>query len=158
MKAEYINPFVTSLHNTFRTMADCEVRRGALRLSTGPCPSHDVSGIIGLSGKAIGTVVLSLSRSVALRAASAMLMTECTELNADVTDAVGELTNMVAGAAKAQLEQLDMSIGLPTVIIGSGHTVRFPSNVQPLCVPFDTEWGPLALDVGLTEAAVPAGV
>ncbi len=158
MRVEYINPFIRALDNTFQTMVGCAVERGELQLSGLGCPSYEVSGVIGLSGKAIGTVVLSLSREVALKAASAMLMTESTELNDDVIDAVGELANMVAGAAKAELEKLDLSISLPTVITGSGHEVRFPSNATPICVPFTTAWGPMALDVGLAEVAVPAGV
>jgi len=112
--------------------------------------------VIGLSGKAIGTVVLSLSKEVAVQAASTMLMAEYTELNDDVIDAVGELTNMVAGAAKAELEQYDLSISLPNVITGKGHEIRFPSNVSPICVLFESQWGDLSLEVGLAEAKVPA--
>ncbi len=56
--------------------------------------------MIGLSGRAVGTVVLNFSEQVALKAASTMLMTDLTVLNEDALDAVGELTNMVA-AAKA---------------------------------------------------------
>jgi len=155
MRAEYINPFITSLNNAFSTMLNCPVSRGPLRLRSGNGALHEVSGIIGLSGRAVGTVVLSLSREVALQAASTMLMMEATEINDDVVDAVGELTNMVASGAKAQLEQFDLSISLPNVITGSHHEIRFPSNVSPICVPFTTPWGPMAMEVGLTEVAVP---
>lgn len=158
MRVEYINPFVKSLVTTFSTMLSCTATRGALRLKTDVHPQFDISGVIGLSGKAAGTVVVSLSKEVALKATSAMLMTETTEINSDVIDAVGEITNMVAGAAKAELSEYELSISLPSVITGRGHEVRFPSNVTPICVPFETEWGPLNLEVGLTEVAVPAGV
>ncbi len=156
MKAEYINPFMKSLQNTFATMVNCEVRRTGLSLKDHTTPHHEISGVIGLSGKAIGTVVLSLSKEVAVQAASTMLMAEYTELNDDVIDAVGELTNMVAGAAKAELEQYDLSISLPNVITGKGHEIRFPSNVSPICVLFESQWGDLSLEVGLAEAKVPA--
>ncbi len=151
MKAEYINPFVKSLVNTFDTMVSCEVRRTGLSLKDHTVPRHEISGVIGLSGNAIGTVVLSLSQQVAVQAASTMLMAEYTELNDDVIDAVGELTNMVAGAAKAELEQYDLSISLPNVITGKGHEIRFPSNVSPICVLFESPWGGLSLEVGLAE-------
>lgn len=158
MKAELINPFLTSLANAFSTMLNCEVQRGPLRLKDGTNPHHEVSGIIGLSGKAIGTVVVSFSKNVALKAASAMLMMEADELNSDVTDAVGELTNMVAGAAKSQLEDYELSIGLPSVICGTDHEVRFPSNVTPIVVPFESPWGSLTLEVGLAPVEVLAEV
>ena len=104
---------------------------------------------------AVGTVVLCLSKEVAVKAASAMLMMEAAELNSDVIDAVGELTNMVAGAAKAELEELSLSISLPNVILGKGHEVHFPSNVTPICVPFSCEWGELAIEVGLVPIPEP---
>jgi chemotaxis protein CheX len=156
MRVEYINPFIRSLDNAFRTMLGCEVRRGAISIKNGASPNYDISGVIGLSGQAIGTVVLSLSENVARNAAATMLMTEITEINADVVDAVGELANVVAGAAKAELEQYQLSASLPSVITGRDHIVRFPSNVTPICVPFETKWGPLTLEVGF--APVPAAV
>ena len=151
MRVEYINPFISSLVKTFRTMLDCEVVRGELTLKENRMPCHEVSGIIGMSGNAVGTVVVSLSREVALMSASRMLMMEATEIDDDVVDAVGEITNMVAGAAKAQLEEYNLSISLPNVITGRDYEVRFPSDVTPLTVQFTCPSGPLALEVGLEE-------
>lgn len=152
MRAEFINPFISSLSNAFSTMLGVEVHRGDLSLKEGHKPAHEVSGVIGLSGSAVGMVVLSFSRDLALKAASAMLMVEATEIDDDVTDAVGELTNMVAGAAKSKLEEYHLSISLPSVITGKDHEVRFPSNVTPICAPFDTPWGPLTMEFGLGQA------
>jgi len=156
MKAEYINPFILSLGTVFRTMLQCEVKRGPIRLKERCYPNHPISGVIGLSGGAIGTVVLSMAEQVALKAASMMLMADCQEVNADVLDAVGELTNMIAGRAKSQLEELQLSVSLPNIVTGQDHEVRFPSNIVPICVPFETPWGPLTLEVGLAPVAVPA--
>lgn len=156
MRAEFINPFITSLTKTFRTMLSCDVKRGNVVLSDGSHPRHEISGIIGLSGSAVGMVVVSLSKAVALRAASTLLMTEATEINGEVTDAVGEIANMVAGAAKAELEEYKLSISLPNVIVGTDYEVRFPSNVTPICIQFQSEWGDLTLEVGLAAIAEPA--
>jgi len=156
VKAEYINPFIASLNNTFQTMLGCDVRRGTISLKSDHFPGYEISGIIGLSGRAIGTVVLSLSESLALKAASSMLLSEQTEINADVVDAVGELTNMVAGSAKAELEEYELMSSLPSIITGKRHAICFPSNVSPICVPFETDWGPLTLEVGLAQVCEPA--
>jgi len=149
MKAEHINPFLCSVVNTFSTMLDCDARRGEITLAKSNTQSYPISGVIGLSGKAAGTVVINLSEEVALKAASAMLMMEVTALDDDVIDAVGELANMVAGQAKAKLEEYDLSVSLPNVITGDDHEIRFPSDTQPISVPFDTDFGPLLLVVGL---------
>ena len=107
MKAEYINPFLVSTISTFKTMLACVLTRGTPYVKNGSQPEHEVSGVIGLSGKAQGTVVVGLGREAALRATEAMLQERPLEINGDVVDAIGELTNIIAGGAKSQLEHLD---------------------------------------------------
>jgi chemotaxis protein CheX len=158
MRVEYINPFIRSLKNAFHTMLGCEVERGEISLKRETAPSFHISGVVGLSGRAVGTVVLSLSEEVAVKAASTMLMTDMTEVDADVIDAIGELTNMVAGAAKAELEAYELMVSLPNVITGRDHEIRFPSNVTPICVPFHTQWGDLVLEVGFAPVHEPVAV
>ena len=156
MRAEYINPFITAVNTTFSTVVDCTVERGAPRLQTPGEELFAVSGVIGLSGNAIGSVVLSVSEEVALKVTSVMLMTETTVINNDVIDAIGELTNMIAGSAKSKLEELQLSISLPTVVTGQGHVLSFPREVTPICIPFSTPWGSFKLEVCLSPAMVPA--
>lgn len=158
MKVEHINPFLTAVANTFEMMLSTEARRGELALGDPKVRTHPISAIIGLSGNASGTVVINLSEQVALAAASAMHMTEFTEVDNDVLDAVGELVNMVAGQAKTDLAEYDLKMGLPNVVTGKGHEVRFPSATPPLCVPFETDHGPLRLEVGFEAVEEPAAV
>ena len=158
MRTEYINPFITSVRNAFQTMLSIEVQRGAPYLRTTAASDLCVSGVIGLSGDAVGTVVLNMSKEVALGIASVLLMEEFTELTADVIDAVGELTNVIAGAAKSKLKEFRLGVSLPNVITGSAHTIHFPKDVSPICVPFTTAWGPMVLEVGLTPVRQAAAV
>ena len=151
MKVEYVNPFVESIVSTFDTMLGCSLTRGELFVKKGSTPEHDVSGIIGLSGKAKGTVVLSLCREVAIRATEALLGELPTEIDGDVVDAVGELTNIVAGGAKAKLEQFALSVTIPNVITGKTHSIDFPRRLPPICIPFEGKWGPLVMEVMLVE-------
>jgi chemotaxis protein CheX len=151
MKADYINPFLSATAHVFSKMLSCQLKRGTPYLKDRTQPTYEVSGIIGLSGKALGTVVLSLAREVALRAAEHVLQDHFESVNADVVDLIGELTNMIAGSAKAQLDQYEMNLSLPSVITGKNHIVQFPSDVVPICVPFDSPWGPICLEVSLVE-------
>jgi|YNPMSStandDraft_1061717.scaffolds.fasta_scaffold02024_4 chemotaxis protein CheX len=156
MRAEFINPFIHSLQKTFSTMLNCSVQRGQLSLKSDSRASYEISGVIGLTGRAVGAVVLTLSKPVALKAASTLLLSDYSEINDDVVDAVGELANMVAGAAKAELEEYSLAVSLPNVITGRDHEIHFPSNVTPICIPFSSDWGPLALEVGLTTSPAPS--
>lgn len=154
MDVKYINPFIESARNVFGTMLDCPIKRDGISLKNSTSPTYEVSAVIGLSGKVCGSVVFSLSRPVALGIVKRMLDLDTDQINADVADAIGELTNMIAGGAKASFAQYSMSLGLPNVIIGRNHLVLFPGTVHPLCVHFQTPWGPMALEVGLDTRSV----
>ena len=59
------------------------------------------------------------------------------------------VAELVAGGAKVDLSQFEMSLGMPSMITGRNHAIKFPSNIRPICVGFGTPWGPLSLEVGL---------
>ena len=82
------------------------VSSGKPYLAEGSQPTHEISGVIGLSGKAIGTVVLSLGEPVALKVTAGDARRRAARNEWRRVDAIGELTNMIAGSAKAQLEHL----------------------------------------------------
>lgn len=147
---DYINPVITGLEEAFGTMLSCQIERTGLGLMENNQALHPVSGIIGISGKGVGTIVLSMSESVAIKAASTMLMMELSEVDDDVMDAVGELTNMVCGGAKAKLEKFQLSMSLPNVLCGTNCRLHFPQNSHPISIPFKCAWGPLALQIGFT--------
>lgn len=151
MKVQYINPFLSSTISAFDTMLHCQLQRGEPFAKDNHNPENEVSGIIGLSGRAQGIVVLGLNREAALDATEAMLLERPSEINGDVTDAVGELANIIAGGAKAQLEHLELNVSLPTVITGRHYCVDFPSKVTPICIPFDSAWGPITVEVGISD-------
>jgi chemotaxis protein CheX len=134
-------------------MLSTTLTRGELSLKKTFAPMHEVCGLIGLAGKCHGMVVVGLGRETALQLAGILLGTKVHELNSDVVDAVGELTNMIAGAAKTQLGAYQLSIGLPTVICGKTNTINFPSGSSPLIIPFESEMGPVCVEVGMSEAA-----
>ena len=154
-RIEFINPFIIAVSKTLETMAGCKVVREAPQIKKGKTALHPVSGIIGLSGVIVGTVVLTMSEALALKCASAMLMEDYKEFNPDVFDAVGELTNVIAGNAKAQLEDYRLSLSLPNVIYGKDAELRFPERCQPISIPFQTDFGPMAIEIGFTDP--PAG-
>jgi len=148
---DFINPVITSLEETFDTMLNCKITRVGLMLMENNTALHPISGIIGINGKqAVGTVVLTMSDTVALKAASTLLMMDISEANEDVMDAVGELTNMVAGATKAKLSKYSLTMGLPSVFHGCNCRIHFPAHAHPIVIPFQSSWGGLALQVGFT--------
>ena len=59
-----------------------------------------VSGIIGMTGSARGSLALSFSANSILKIVSNMLGENYKEINGEVRDAVGEITNMISGVAR----------------------------------------------------------
>ena len=71
----YIKPFVVAAKNIFETMIEVPFKLGKPTLKTGSqVPPHEISSIIGLSGKVTGCVVISLSHDVAYLLVSAMVV------------------------------------------------------------------------------------
>ena len=151
VQVEFINPFVSAVSKTFETMINLKVTRSAPALKKNQGTLHPISGIIGLSGNIAGTVILTMPESFALKAASVLLMDDQKNINADVLDAIGELTNMVAGNAKSQMEEYKLSLSLPNVIHGIDTEVHFPERCQPITVPFDSDFGSFAIEVGFSN-------
>ena len=153
MKAEYINPFIESVHELFSTMLGCKAQRGALGINKRGGESRDIRDImalIGLSGPMRGTVALVFPINTALRMVSRLLSKEHRVVDETVLDAVGEMVNIVAGQAKAKLhrnEGTPIDLGLPTVVRGQSYMVAYPSHSNWLDVPFASELGGFNLRV-----------
>jgi len=151
MNVDFINPFVEATVAVFGTMLGTSVRRVGLSLNDRIKPDYDITGIIGLSGRASGDVVISFEKNVAISATDALLNEQPATIDDSVIDCVGELTNMIAGHAKAALERFDMRLALPTVITGRDHAIRFVSRVKPISIPFECVWGRFSIQVALSE-------
>ncbi|MBN2583744.1 MAG: chemotaxis protein CheX [Planctomycetes bacterium] len=147
MKVDYINAFVGATRNVFSSMLQTEVTLGQVSVKTSHVTAYDISGIIGLSGDAIGCVVVSFPMDTALAAYKAFAGEEVDPMDPNFLDAIGEVTNMIAGNAKAELEGMSISIGLPTTIMGRQHCVNAPQNVPFIVVPCHCGLGNFAIEV-----------
>lgn len=153
MKPDYVQPFVSSTVSVFSTMLGCDVVPGEVVAGNRPAP-HDLSGVIGLSGSSTGVVIVHLNKQTAINATGAMLGSPPKEINGDVIDVVGELTNMIAGGAKAQLSSLFSNLALPMVLVGKDCGLEFCKKVKPICIPFTSQWGPISVEVEVQDTAM----
>jgi chemotaxis protein CheX len=151
MTVRDIDPFINATVNVFKELfqLNAEVQKPYL---VKPDDAHnwDVSAIIGLAGEAKGAVVLSFTESLA-RSLTVRLTGPGTQTTSDtVTDAIGEMVNIVAGNAKKGLEQYRLVISLPSIVKGKNHVIAWPARGIPIIgVPFKTTLEPFHLSVGL---------
>jgi len=104
MNVKFINPFLEGTISVLKTMAFVEPRPGKPYLKKDSLAKGDISGIIGLTGSAAGSLALSFSEGAILKIVSNMLGEDIKSMNGDIKDAVGEITNMISGVARKNLE------------------------------------------------------
>ncbi len=146
-----VRPFLDAVITVLGTMAKVKTKAGAPFVKKNNTACGDVTGVIGLSGQRSGSISITFSRACVLAVVSNMLNESVTEMNKDIRDAVGELTNMVSGQARQGLQKLGLTIeaGIPTVIMGENHSITHLSKNPIVAIPFTTPQGELTLEVSL---------
>nr|WP_217995089.1 chemotaxis protein CheX [Methylogaea oryzae] len=80
-------------------------------------------------------------------------------MNDEVTDMVGEITNMVTGGAKRILAEKGYEFGMatPTVVTGLSHRIIHKSKGPKLIMPFNSQWGKAHIEISFeSQDAAPA--
>jgi chemotaxis protein CheX len=157
MDASYITPFVASIQNVFSTMLQLPVNIGTPTIKSDNGATHDVSGIIGMSGDVTGSIVLSFPMDAAEAIVALFCGESLTSQSPDFADAIGELVNMVSGGAKAGFTGKKVSISCPSVVIGKDHAVARPKDVPCVVIPCETDCGMVAIEVAIRETTGAAG-
>lgn len=154
MDAGLIAPFVSSIQHVFSTMFQLPVDVGQPAIKEGSKCTHDVSGIIGMSGEFTGTVVLSMPADTATSIVALFTGEPADVDSADFADAVGEIINMVCGNAKAAFQRKNVSISCPSVVVGKDHRVNSQSDIPCVLIPCNTDCGEVVLEVAIRPVAV----
>jgi chemotaxis protein CheX len=146
MKVEHINPFLKSTIETFKTMVNLAITSGKPYL----LKEHsdvDISGVISISGDINGVVVMAYPLPTALKISSKFLSEDIKELNTSVSDCIGELSNIITGFAKKELQSLRLSISLPKILHNQNPAVDMPKGVPIVCIPFNSEIGSFVMEI-----------
>ncbi len=125
--------------NVFATMLGVDIRQGESSVENGSPDANDgVVSLIGLAGSWTGAGSITCSPALACRVCSQMLMTETAAVNEEVLDAVAELTNMIIGSVKNDLEEHlgPLGLSIPTVVFGRNFRTRSAGNSEWVAVRF----------------------
>lgn len=150
MDVSYINPFIASTLATYKTMLfDDTIKPLKPFLKALPFPTYDISATIGLSGKAQGIIAIAYDLSTAMKSVAGMVGGPVPANSPELTDAIGEIVNIIAGFAKKDLTEFALEISLPSVITGKDHFICTPSRTMALVVPFSSKYGNFSMEVAL---------
>jgi chemotaxis protein CheX len=149
MDVKLINPFITATLDVLSTMASIECKPGKAYVKQNNIAKGDVTGIIGLTGTINGTIAVTFDEKSILQVVSTMFGEELTELDEEIIDAVGELTNMISGQAINDLVQIGINfdIAVPSVIYGKNHIVKHITKGPKIAVPFATDIGSFTIEI-----------
>ncbi|NOZ83232.1 MAG: chemotaxis protein CheX [Epsilonproteobacteria bacterium] len=148
-----INPFISGTKEVFEVMAGIPVKRKSLSLKKDYKMFGEISGIMGLTGEAVGSIIISFPKKLADNVVSKFLGIENVEsINEDdIRDGVGEILNMIAGKAKTLLASTEyyFKLSIPTVIIGQNYEISHSKDTPCMVVIFEATNLQFVLQVSL---------
>ena len=123
----------------FSTMLGVDIACGETGVKAGmPESNEGVVSFIGVAGAWAGTGSVSCSPAMACRVCAEMLMCEASAVNEEVLDTVAELTNMIVGSVKTELEKHlgPLGLSIPTVVYGRNFKTKSAGNAEWVMVRF----------------------
>jgi len=98
----------------------------------------EVTGMVGLAGEICGVLSLRCGKGCATKIASKMLGVPITEAASHMSDAIGEICNMVAGNFKAKLNGMQdkCMLSVPTIITGGDYQLLSVAVGDRIELPF----------------------
>jgi CheY-specific phosphatase CheX len=154
MNIQHVNPFIAATITTSQTMCGVKPQRaGELQLKkNGFMDVEEIVGMIGLGGGIRGAVLLSMTVETAKKFVGGFLMGEIPDDENELTDGFGEIVNIIAGAAAADLAQYNIKLALPTVMMGQNKRIFAKESAPWVVIPMKfPEWGNFTLEVSITE-------
>jgi len=154
VQVEYVNPFISSLLDVLETMAQVKASPGKPRVKEADTCDGDVTGFIHMTGENVEcTLAISFSESAMKHIASKMLGEEVKELDNDVIDLAGEITNMVTGGAKKVLWQSGFNFDLsqPTFEKGSDYKPPHLADCKVIAIDFNTDEGSFSIEASMKD-------
>jgi len=154
ISADWVNPFIIAATEVLNEIVGVKPKLSKPYAKQTDEPLFDISGIIGLTGEAVGSIAFSLPKQTALKMVSKFIGEEVLGLSADTRDAIGEITNIMAGRVKKIFyeKKIHIKISLPNVIVGKEHAISSAKGVPTIIIPFDSELGNFAIQVSLKKA------
>lgn len=145
MRVEYINPFLTSTKNLFKTTFGIEpsVEKPFL-LDSVNSKRWDISAEMIFTGNFNGALAIRMTRHLSnkLLEKSGIDYMDDIERGELLNAMVKELVNIIAGNASSELSSYNIDVSVPFIVQGAGHEIPWPRNVKTICIPFNTRYGP----------------
>ncbi|MDR0567764.1 MAG: chemotaxis protein CheX [Spirochaetaceae bacterium] len=139
MVKQYLQPFAIACMQVFKNFVGAEpVAERSYLFDQAVITGWDLFAMIGFSGGARGAVVISMKKNLACRLTNRFTGKTYDDIEDDVTDAIGEIVNIIAGnVKKGVVEKLQLRLSPPMIIRGHGHSISWLAGGDPIVsIPF----------------------
>lgn len=152
----FINPFLSATLNVLKVLVAVEARAGSIFMKKSPELTGDISGVIGLISDSFnGNVTITFPEKTFVAFMSKIHGEVYTSILPEIADGAGEISNMIFGQAKIELNEQGYAIktALPSIILGKNH--HFSSGAQGLTivVPFESPAGNFFVEICILDNA-----
>ncbi len=157
MDVTLVNPFIEGALHILDTTAFVKVKPDPPFLKKDDIAQGDITGFLEISGDITGTAAISFSEKSILGIVSAMFGEEMTEINEEITDAVGEISNMIAGHVTTKIGELDKQVKVKFVSVYHGREQTIPhtkAGTHVVSLPFRTTKGQVIIEVCYADQAL----
>lgn len=152
MDASLVNPFIEGALYILDTTALVKVEPEPIFLKNDAVSLGDITGMLNMDGDISGSIAITFHKKSILGVVSAMFGEEMTEMNEEIDDAVGEISNMIAGQVTTKMAELGkkVKIKLTNVVSGKDHVVEHIDGAENvLAIPFKTTKGRFFIEVSI---------
>lgn len=151
--ASLVDVLVGATTDVFETMIFRELHPGETVWGHATRPKSQIVGTVGFAGSSTGLVAFHASIAGARDIASAMLGIDIDEEG--LPDAVGEVTNMIAGAFRTRMAAFQdaWAISVPTVTVGSDFYIKPITTGDRVIVAFRMDTHELFVELIITPNA-----
>ncbi len=146
---EFAQIITTAAEEIFATMIFLDLTAGTPLTEGKDDLGCYVTAMIGLSGDFNAMLGVHCPARVGMAIGGAMLGMDLDEVDADTKDALGEITNMLAGGLKEAFaeKEVGLHLAIPTTISGNSYKLSAPSGSNRILIPFDIDAGRFYVDL-----------
>jgi chemotaxis protein CheX len=132
-KMDLIEPISYATLNVFSELLKLDIREKSVTTRDRLVPRFEISVLLDIFFEKIdGKVILNLSKKLAFKIYELLLGEQVEEFDADVKDAIAEVTNMITGNAKSEFEKQGIyyKISTPVVLESREGVVIYAKNMR----------------------------
>jgi chemotaxis protein CheX len=150
MAEDLVAAFAQAAKRTFKDMFGIEAAEsGSRELAGSEGHAWDLTGLVGIAGQAQGVVAIRLPQALvaSLLASSGVAAGGAEERRQLEGGLVGEMANIMAGAAVSAMSELQIDIAPPVIVRGVNHQIGWPNIAPVVAVSFESSAGGFEVDV-----------